>query len=111
MEGGAVQSSLLLATLVPCLHRSVVFGCALVSLGALDGEGLGVSHPDRATTVYANAGARAGLEVPVVRFVSARLSADGAATLTQTTLHLNGAAAWTTPPICGSIGASAVAVF
>jgi hypothetical protein len=99
-----------LATLAPCFHKSIFLGCALVSLGALEGEG-DVAHPHRATTVYANAGARAGVEVPIVKPLSVRLAGDVDATLTRTTLHLDGRAAWTTPPVCGALDAAAVVVF
>jgi hypothetical protein len=40
-----------------------------------------------------------------------RLYADGLATLRRTTLNLNGAPAWTTPPVAAALGVGWVAQF
>ena len=52
---GTVASSLRLATLVPCGHLSYFAGCALVSLGGLQGENVALERRD--TTFFAAAGA------------------------------------------------------
>ncbi|HEY4117417.1 MAG TPA: hypothetical protein VGM56_06155 [Byssovorax sp.] len=108
--GGTVASSLLLASLVPCAHVGLARFCGLASLGALQGRGSGVAHPERDTTAFAALGGRVGVEVPLLhsRF-SAGVHGDLAATLTRTALDLDQAAAWITPPVSGSfaIGVSA----
>lgn len=112
VEGlGSVQTSLLLATLVPCLHFRFVAGCALASAGALQGSGAGISAPLQQTTFYAAAGARLGLEFQVHRLLWLTPHLDLQATLTRTTLRINGQEAWTTPPLSGALGFALLGAF
>ncbi len=104
-SGGTVSSALLLGTLAPCFHRSMIVGCALVSAGALAGSSEGVTRPAQVTTPFAALGARIGVEVPLVSELSARIHADLLGGLTRTTLELDGLPVWTTPPISGALGA------
>jgi hypothetical protein len=108
---GTVESSLLLATLVPCAHYRFLMGCALVSAGALQGASANVAMPRHDSTPYAGAGARLGAELRVHRFLFLRLHVDVLTTLTRTTLQINGQDAWTTPPVSGALGLSLAANF
>ena len=109
--GGEVAASLFMASIVPCAKAGMLFGCALGSVGVLQGAGEGVSHGQRDTTVYGGVGGRAGIEFPFSAAFSLRVHGDILATLTRTTLQLNGRDAWTTPPVGSSFGLAGVASF
>lgn len=101
-----VSASLLLALVVPCARYRFVGFCALLGLGALQGRGVGLALANQATTFYAAAGARLSFEVPLHRRLALELHLDGLAPLTRTSLLVDGAAAWTTPPFGGGLGAN-----
>ena len=63
-----VETSLLLVSLVPCLHYRFVFGCVVGSVGALRGAALRVDRPTPESSVYAAMGGRVGVEVGIVKF-------------------------------------------
>jgi len=108
---GRVKTSLLLVTFVPCAHWRFLLGCGLVAVGALQGAGENVAEPRQASTFYAAAGARLGTEIHLVKFLYLRIHLDILATLTRTTLQIDGRDAWTTPPVSGALGASFAANF
>ncbi|HVY44422.1 MAG TPA: hypothetical protein VHB21_01035, partial [Minicystis sp.] len=103
LGGGHVAAQLATGAVLPCVYASLLVACAEGSLGALTGSSdasAGVHH----TTVFAGAGARAGLELPLFGPVSARAEGDFEATLTRTTLYFAGRPVWTSPPVFGSVG-------
>jgi hypothetical protein len=110
-DGSSVHDSVLLASLAPCLHVRIARGCVVGSLGALRGGAAGLAHPNTVTTGYGSVGARAGVEIPVYGPLAVDFHADLAATLTRTTLDLNGMPAWTTPPLSGALAAGVAARF
>jgi hypothetical protein len=103
-DGTGVRASLLLAEVVPCLHAGVFVACPIVAVGALNGEGINVGTPQRAATVYASAGLRAGLEVPIVSKLAATFHTDLVAPITRTTLSDRGVEVWTTPALYAGTG-------
>jgi hypothetical protein len=106
--GREASTSLLLASLVPCAHASVWLGCALVSAGALAGQGRGLSQERTDRSPYIGAGARVGAELPLGPLLAVRLHADILASFTRTTLHVGDESVWTTPPTSGALGAAVV---
>jgi len=96
---GKVSASTLTASLLPCLQFGVLHTCASATLGALQGSGQDVDRPRKATTVYAAAGARAGLEVPRGSALVFVADLDLDANLTRTTLRINDREAWSSPPV------------
>jgi hypothetical protein len=94
---GAVEASLVLATLVPCLRYRFAFACAQASMGALRGTGLGFDHTREDNTFYAAAGARLGLEFAFGQRFSARAVFEGQVPLRPTRLEADGAPLWSTP--------------
>jgi hypothetical protein len=80
-------------------------------VGALQGAGEKVVEPRQESTFYAGAGARVGTEIHLVKFLYLRIHLGVLATLTRTTLHIDGKAAWTTPPVSGDLGISLAANF
>ena len=111
INGGSVSSSLLLASALACLHADALFGCAVGSAGALQGTGEGVSDPRNASTFFARAGGRVGIDVPLDETFALVVHADVAGNLTRTTLSLDGRQAWTTPPISGLLAGGLRAEF
>jgi hypothetical protein len=101
--GPRVESALRLVSLVGCLQtgpagtRLLASGCALVTVGVLEGRGLGVDVPETDSTLYSGAGLRAGVELQVVGPLGVALHAEVLRTLTRTHLDLSGEPAWWTP--------------
>ena len=54
---------------------------------------------------------RLGTEIHLVKFLYLRIHLDVLATLTRTTLHIDGKDAWTTPQASGALGISLAANF
>ncbi len=109
--GGAVSTSLLQARILPCLRWSPLFACAALAGGALSGASVGVARPAHVTTPYVSAGLRGGAELALTRRFRLRGQLDLDAPLTRTTLRVNGAPVWTTPPLSGALSALAVISF
>jgi hypothetical protein len=110
-NGMGVRASRIAGTFVPCLHEGVFLVCGLATLGVLQGSGFGVTDATNDTTFLATAGARIGIEWPIYSVLALRVAADGAATLTRTTLHVAGQDLWTTPPFLAGLGLAAVGRF
>ena len=113
--GGTVSAGLRAASVVPCLQLREMLPrlavCAIGTLGVLRGTGAGVSGARSDATPFAAAGARLEAGVPIGRAFSAFVHGDLAATLTPTTLLLQGQGVWTTPPVSGVLGAGLRAHF
>jgi hypothetical protein len=70
---------------------------------------IAMPQPDKA--VYAGAGARAGVEIPLWSMLRLRLSGDVLGTLQPTTARIDGRAVWKTFPVNGALGGGVVADF
>jgi len=108
---GSLRASILAVLLAPCAHFRVLSGCALVGAGAMLGEGLDVAEPRRDTTPWAALGVRGAVELQLRKWLWLRAHLDLLATLTRTTLYLNGTKAWVTPPLSGLLGLALFASF
>jgi hypothetical protein len=97
--GGRVSSSMWTGSLVPCLHPSSLFVCAVGSIGTMRAEGIELVEPRRAVAPYGAVGARAGFELPLTRVWFMRSHLDLLATWTRTALQIDGATRWTVPPV------------
>ncbi len=102
--GGEVRSSILAASLVPCLHPGAFLVCAIGTVGSLRGEGAGVGVPKKDDSGYAAVGVRVGGEAPLGRIVGLRAHVDLLAPLTRTTLRIQDVDAWTTPAVAALVG-------
>jgi len=107
-RGVELGSSILVASVVPCLHGGRVAGCLLATAGALRGEVIDGGAAQQDVTFYAAVGGRFGLELPLSgagpEGLAIRPHLDVAAPLTPTTLSVGGASAWSSPPITGALG-------
>lgn len=108
VTGGSVSASLLLVSLVPCLHYKIMSACALGGIGAFRADGQGVTDPQHVAKPYGAVGGRLAIELPVGSVLAFRVHADLLATLSQTTLRLDNHDVWTTPPLSGAGGLSLV---
>jgi hypothetical protein len=122
-QGVRLRTSVLAGALVPCGHWRWFVGCGVVAVGSLRLEAvhadpttaLDRTTPHAASSVYAAAGARVGLEWPIPSLTRLALRLSGEALVT---LHpVQGfrtspeASAWVTPPFAGVFGAGAVMHF
>jgi len=113
---GEVRASLLLATLLPCLHRDILLVCPALSLGVLRGAGFiyaksGFQETRQPTTFYAATGVRLGVQAPIGDMFAFRIYGDALGTLTRTILRIEGQDVWTTPTLQGSLGISLLGRF
>lgn len=104
---GHIRTSLLVGSLVPCLHRWRLGGCLVVSAGTIRAAGEGLVDSRQVSAPYVAAGGRLTFDFAVVGPVVARLYADLSAPLTETVLRVSDEAVWTTPPVVASLGLSA----
>jgi hypothetical protein len=102
---GTVSASLWVGTIAPCVHSSALFVCAVGSIGSLRGEGVNVRTPHVDHGLYAAAGGRGGLEVPLQGPLFLRMELDFLATLARVELEVDGAPAWTAPAYSAVLGA------
>jgi hypothetical protein len=104
---GRITASLLAASIVPCGHAEIFFGCVGLTLGALRGEGERVATPLHGSQLYAAASARAGAEVALSRALWLRGYVEAVAPLTRVTLQLAAEDVWTVPSVAARAGAAA----
>jgi hypothetical protein len=104
-DGGRVQTYLLAAGLVPCVHLRPLFACVLGSVGVLHVTGLDVRVPRSDSTVFAAVGPRFGVEVPLTGGLTARAYGELLANLQRTTVVMDGASPWSAPSVAGTLGA------
>ncbi len=105
-DGVQLRTRIAAGSLVPCGHYGWFFGCGVVSLGALWGEGVNTLRPAVGTVVYAVAGPRAGLEWPIPGFpaFALRLSLDLLVTVHPVTAQVDAGHVWPAPPFAGLLG-------
>lgn len=106
-----MRTSLAFASLVPCFHRGVFGGCALLSAGVLQGAGLRFSETRQLAFPFVAAGARVLADLPIVAPISLRLHADLLAPLSPTVLLVDDAEVWSSSPLAVSLGICAIVHF
>jgi hypothetical protein len=95
--GGSVRTSLWAGGIIPCVHWDPVFLCATVWLGSLRAQGVGFSTSRVDRGVYAAAGGRIALELPLNEWLSFRPSVEFLTTLIPAELQVDGMTQWTAP--------------
>lgn len=96
--GLTAKARFIAGSLVPCAHVGHAYFCAVVSLGAIQGE-LAPATPSRQSTFHALLGPRVGVSLPLVHGLSLDAHLDGSYALTTTTLRAAAAEVWTTPTL------------
>jgi hypothetical protein len=104
LHAGSVRTSLLTASLVPCLRGPYLGFCALASAGVLRGAGVGLVDSRHVSFFYAAVGARAALGIPMGPRWSLVVHADVSSPLTETTLTVDGETVWSSPTLVFALG-------
>jgi hypothetical protein len=108
---GVIRAWTVVATFAPCIRARFVFGCPLLSGGALFGQGEHLSQPGQGVTPYAAAGGRLGFEVPGLATPWLRVFGDVSTPLTPTSLGFDGTQLWRTPSVSALLGVGAGLTF
>jgi hypothetical protein len=106
-----VHAWLLMGSLVPCAFRGILEACALVSRGVIRASGSKLAMPQHVSAPFLAVGARVGVQVPFGGVLSGGVHLDVLAPITETVLSISGEPVWTSPPICGALGATIGAHF
>jgi hypothetical protein len=112
--GGAdVTSTRITGAVVPCGHVSWFMGCALVEVGEIRGSasGGGVLMADSRAGLYAAAGGRLGVEIPLASHVSFRVVADAVGAFQRPTIRVDGQDRWGSPAFAGGLGVGLATFF
>jgi hypothetical protein len=106
-----VQSWLLAGAVVPCGHVGYAFGCPILEVGSLQATSVGTTSPRVAQDLWAAAGGRIGVELPLAGRLFLRGYGEALGTLRRETLSIGNATAYLFPPASGGIGAALVLRF
>jgi len=106
---GYVQSSLWMATLVPCLRYHWLAACGLLAAGVQSAEAIGVEGGVAASAAYLAPGARLALAVPLGPVFSAQLRTDLLIPIVRTSIYAGAESVWTTPPASFAAGVTVAA--
>jgi hypothetical protein len=98
-------------TVSPCLHVAAFSGCALASVGALRGAGVGLMSERHAYAPLVAGGLRAAWEHPILGGIALRLHVDVDALATTTQFDVDYMQAWVSPRFEASAGIGIVAHF
>ncbi len=102
--GGAVRSSLVLGSLLPCAYAGPVGSCLVLAVGALRGQGRDLPDARTATTPFAAAGGRIGIDISLGRSWWFAAALDVLVPMTPTALRVGGSEVWRTPATSGALG-------
>ena len=109
--GGELRTAVLTAGVAPCIHNGIFAACAVGLVGSMRGEASAISSPRGDSSLYAAAGARIALELPVTAALAVRPQVDGLVAVARPELRLNDAIVWTAPPFCASFGVGLIGRF
>jgi hypothetical protein len=110
-EDASVSSTLFAATLLPCFHAEELFACASGTAGVIRASADGVSVPESDDGLFAAAGARGGVEMPLTSDLRLRFHLDFWLTLTRVEATLDQQVVWRAPAFSGATGLGLMARF
>jgi hypothetical protein len=99
-----VSTSLLVASVVPCVHLAVAFACPVASGGVLSATARNIQSPRTDEGAFWGAGGRVGAEWPVGFNFAVRGYAEVLAALTRYTLTVDGRPVYQAAPWSASLG-------
>jgi hypothetical protein len=102
--GGPVSSWLIVATVAPCGHASVLEICALAQLGSLQANAANVANQSSGTAPWLAIGGRIGVRQRIPGGTTLRLRADLLANMDPDSITVDGTSAWTAPRAAASYG-------
>lgn len=104
VDGGSVDSAVLLGTLLPCFRHGGFGVCLTASLGALQVTGQ-LGQGNRASSLLALVGARASWEYRFLPWLGVIVHAGVAGVVTRVTVLANQQPAWVTSYLTPDVGA------
>ncbi|HEY8942978.1 MAG TPA: hypothetical protein VIM73_01900 [Polyangiaceae bacterium] len=110
-SGGQLEIRMLGLELVPCAHKPPFMACAVGLIGSMRAESLGVPDGDSDTQVFAAAGVRAGLELPLGAGIALRAYGDALGSARPLSARRNGASVWDTPLLTAAVSVGALSEF
>jgi hypothetical protein len=99
-----VEASLLQVSVQPCGHYGALFGCGVVSAGALRASASGVDAAEDRTSAYVAAGARVGAQHTFENWLVLRARGELLGTFARTSLLIGDEVVWKSPAVAGSVG-------
>ncbi|MGC4121609.1 MAG: hypothetical protein QM765_44935 [Myxococcales bacterium] len=111
VAGGAVSTSLLTASVVPCGRLSYFGLCVALTGGVQRANGENLPAARAVTSPYFAAGPRLLFEIPLTGRFSVRADAEVKGTFARTTVLVGDQPVWTTPAVTGALGLSALFCF
>ena len=109
--GGELRTWLFAGGVAACAHIDPVFLCGTAWLGSMQGEGVRFPNSRFDSALYAAAGGRAGLELPLAGQFTFRPQLELLTTLNRAALQIDGVTQWTAPPWAVLLGAGLVGRF
>lgn len=106
--GGRVRASLVGASLYPCGHLGVLYGCLGLGVGSLRAESEGVPDPRKDSGLHVTASLRVGVSVPVGGPLALEAFGDAVVPLLQSALLVRRQEQFVVPEIAGRLGAGFV---
>jgi hypothetical protein len=110
-DGSGFRSSVIVATLAPCVHVQRFSGCAVAKLGQMRVHGLGVDEARSSTGLLGLAGLRLAVSQPLGRHMACMLHAEALGTAMGLHVELNHTRVWTMPAASFLGGADVAYVF
>ncbi|WP_394822191.1 hypothetical protein [Pendulispora albinea] len=101
---GSIRASLVLGSVVPCVHHRVFAGCAILGVGALRSEGRSFEESRTSSTPVFVTGGRVALEIPLHGVLSLNFHGDVLVPLSQTVAQVNQSEVWRSPSVSGAVG-------
>lgn len=96
---GSVSASVLAASVLPCGHFGVAYGCGGLTIGSMRAEGDGLAIARRASDLYATATLRLGVVVPLSSSIDLDAAIDGVVPLRRLGLELDGKDVFRSPSV------------
>lgn len=107
-SGGRVRVSLVGASLYPCGHLGVLYGCLGLGVGSIRAESEGVPDPRKDSGLHATASLRVGVSVPVGGPLALEAFGDAVVPLVQSSLLVRKQEQFVVPEIAARLGAGFV---
>ena len=104
LRAGEASASLLVASVVPCVHVRGAAACALVTGGVLRVAGTGLVDQRHATLPYLGFGARLAYALPITERAAVLFQGDVTAPVTRTKLTVSDSVVWTSDAAAFTLG-------
>ena len=90
-------------TLLPCVHRSILFGCVSGSYGVLSARGTSATQ-GTGSAQFGGVGGRVGIEIPLTARFGLVGQAEVQGNVTRPRFEIQGGESWPLPPASGKLG-------